>query len=221
MGRGPLRGAAGLALVLAGATPASAHPHIWVTMTSDIVFGDNGLITGINVDWTFDDAYARLALDGLDTNGDGVYSQDELAPLTEQNLAALKDYDYFAVVRLDGVKQPVGDATDYGQVYSNNKLELYFHVPLKTPVDPTRGQFVLKIYDPDFFVAMDYVKDDPVSVIGAMPPQCHLKVKPVPTDSQLDQTRAMLATKPRDWKPENNEDFGALFAQPVLIVCGP
>jgi ABC-type uncharacterized transport system substrate-binding protein len=220
MGRGLRPGAVGLALVL-GAAPAGAHPHIWVTMSSDIVFGSDGRITGINVDWTFDDAYAKLALDGLDTNGDGVYSQDELAPLTEQNLAALKDYDYFTVPRLDGVKQPIGDATDYGQVWSNNKLELYFHVPLKTPVDPTRGQFMLKIYDPDFFVAMDYVKNEPVAAVGPMPSRCHIEVKPVPTDAELDQTRAMLATKPRDWKPENNEDFGALFAQPVLVVCGP
>ena len=44
-------------------------------------------------------------------------------------------------------------------------------------------------------------------------------VKPVPTDAELDQTRTMLSTKGKDWKPENNEDFGAMFAQPVLIKC--
>ena len=29
----------------------------------------------------------------------------------------------------------------------------------------------------------------------------------------------MLSDKPADWKPENNEDFGALFAQPVSVSC--
>ena len=36
----------------------------------------------------------------------------------------------------------------------------------------------------------------------------------------FDQTRAMLASKGRDWKPDNNEDFGAMFAQAVTIQCG-
>jgi ABC-type uncharacterized transport system substrate-binding protein len=219
------RGRALLAiLALSGvvsATPALAHPHVWVAMHSDIVFNDQGLIDGINVEWTFDDAYTQMALDDLDTNGDGVYSQDELAQLTKDNLDALRDYDYFAVVRFNGEKQPIDDATDYGQIWSDGKLELHFHLPLKTPIDPRTGEFVLKIYDPDFFVAMDYVKDEPVTVLGNIPENCKLVVKPVPTDAELQQTRAMLATKPRDWKPENNEDFGALFAQAVTIACQP
>jgi hypothetical protein len=44
-------------------------------------------------------------------------------------------------------------------------------------------------------------------------------VKPVPSDEELEQTRLMLSTKAKDWKPENNEDFGAMFAQPVHINC--
>ena len=40
-----------------------------------------------------------------------------------------------------------------------------------------------------------------------------------PTDAEVEQTRAMLSTKGPDWKPEEAEDFGALFAQPVTIQC--
>ena len=49
-------------------------------MRSDVVFNDAGLITAVNVEWTFDDGYTQMALDGLDSNGDSVYSQDELEP---------------------------------------------------------------------------------------------------------------------------------------------
>jgi ABC-type uncharacterized transport system substrate-binding protein len=208
--------------VLAGlglASPAQAHPHVWVLMQADIVFNDNGLVEGVNVEWSFDDAYAKLALEGLDTNGDGVYSQDELAPLTKDNLDALKDYDYFTVLRFNGAKQPVAEATDYGQLWSGGKLEMHFHVPLKTPVDARRGAVELKVYDPDFFVDIEYAKEEPVSVVGPMPAGCKVRLKPVPTTAELDQTRAMLATKGREWKPENNEDFGAMFAQAVMVEC--
>lgn len=196
-----------------------AHPHIWIEMRSDVVFNGQGQIEAVNLTWTFDDAYAQLALEGLDTNGDGVYSQSELDPLTKDNITTLKDYDYFTVMRVNGAKQALGDVTDYGQIWSNDKLEMHLQVPLKTPVDPTRGQFSFKVYDPDFFIAIDYARDEPVTVIGNMPAQCKLVVKPVPTDAELEQTRAMLSTKGTDWKPENNEDFGAMFAQPVLIQC--
>jgi hypothetical protein len=31
----------------------------------------------------------------------------------------------------------------------------------------------------------------------------------------------MLSTKPADWKPENGEDFGGLFAQAMTVKCRP
>jgi ABC-type uncharacterized transport system substrate-binding protein len=206
-------------MAMAGAAPAWAHPHVWVTMRSDVVFGAGGLLTGINVQWTFDDAYAQYALDGLDANGDGVYAQDELAPLTRSNLEVLRDYDYFAAIRFNGEKQAIADATDYGQIWSAGKLQLYFHVPLKQPIDPLGGEVVVKVYDPDFFVDFQYEADDPVAVIGGMPKGCGFELRPVPTTAELEQTRTMLSTKGRDWQPENNEDFGALFAQPAIVTC--
>ena len=200
-------------------SPASAHPHVWIEMRSDVVFNDQGQITAVNLMWTFDDAYAQMALDGLDTNGDGVYSPSELDPLTRENIASLKDYGFFTVMRFNGQKQPFGEVTEFGQIWSNDKLQLHMQVPLKAPLDPTKGEFVAKIYDPDFFIAMDYAREEPVSVVGAMPKNCQLVVKPVATDAEVEQTRAMLSTKGPEWKPENDEDFGALFAQPVIVQC--
>jgi ABC-type uncharacterized transport system substrate-binding protein len=210
---------AALLASMAAAAPAGAHPHVWIEMRSDVVFNDQGQITAMNLMWTFDDAYAQMALDGLDANGDGVYSPTEIDPLTKENIASLKDYGFFTVMRYNGEKQEIGEVTQYGQIWSNEKLQLHMQVPLKSPVDPMKGEFSAKVYDPDFFIAMDYAKDEPVTVIGAMPKTCELVVKPVPTDAEIEATRAMLSTKGPEWKPENDEDFGALFAQPVTVKC--
>ncbi len=203
----------------AAATPASAHPHVWITMRSDVVFNAKGDVSGIAVEWTFDDGYAQVALDGLDTNGDGVYSQSELEPLTSENLKSLKDYNYFVVPRVNDKVVAIGDPVDYGQIYSSGKLELHFTVPLSAPVNPHKVAFQYKVYDPEFFIAMDYVEQDPVGIQGAMPQGCRLVVKPVISDQQLDQTRNMLSTKGTDWKPPEDEDFGGMFAQPALVIC--
>jgi ABC-type uncharacterized transport system substrate-binding protein len=201
------------------ATPARAHPHVWIEMQSDVVFTDDGLIKGVNLEWTFDDAYTQMALDGLDADGDGLFSQTELSPLTKENIASLKDYGFFIVMRANGEQQKIGEVTDFGQIWSNNKLTLHLQVPLEKPIDPKAQEFTFKVYDPEFFIAIDYAGDDPVNVVGKMPASCKLVVKPVPTDAELDQTRTMLSTKGTDWQPENPEDFGAMFAQAVSIAC--
>lgn len=209
----------GLVLTLAGVSPASAHPRVWITMRSDIVFNDANEISAFGVEWTFDDGYAQVALDGLDANGDGVFSQLELAPLTEQNISSLKDYNYFVAPRANGKMVPIKDPTEVGQIYSNGKLTLHFQVPLMTSVDPRKSEFLFKIYDPEFFIAIDYVEQDPVGLIGTMPEGCTLKLRPVISDQELLATQQMLSSKGTDWKPDENEDFGGMFAQPAMILC--
>ncbi len=210
-----------MAAMMAGfvGQPAQAHPHVWIEMRSDVVFTDDGLIKGVDLEWTFDDAYMQVALEGLDLDGDGLYSQNELAELTKVNISMLKDYEFFTVMRASGEQQKIGEVTDFGQIWSNNKLTLHLQVPLEKPVDPKKNEFMFKVYDPEFFIAIDYVKDDPVDIVGKLPDSCQLVVKPVPTDAELDQTRTMLSEKGADWKPETAEDFGALFAQAVSIAC--
>lgn len=203
----------------AAATPATAHPHVWIQMQSGVVFNDQGQISAVKVTWTFDDSYTQMALDGLDKNGNGTYEPEELEPLTRENLESLKDYDFFTHVRFAGKPQALGAPVDPGQTYSGDKLQLHFQLPLATPVDPAKGEFVLKIYDPEFFISFEYTGADPVTVSGNVPAACKPVLKPLPTDAEVDQTRAMLSTKGPDWKPEEQEDFGALFAQPATIQC--
>lgn len=198
---------------------AQAHPHVWVEMRSDIVINIAGLVEGINVEWSFDDAYAAEALTGMDANGDGEYTQDELRPLTLENMDSLKDYGYFNVMWGDDKILETSAPTNAGQTYNGNKLQLHFTVPLKTPYDPHNGEFKVKIYDPEFFIAFDYSKELPVDTDGTMPVGCKLDLKPIPTDAELNATLAMLSTKDREWKPENGEDFGSLFAQPLTVTC--
>ena len=139
--------------------------------------------------------------------------------LTRENLESLKDYGYFTHVRFAGKMQAMGAPAESGQTYSDDKLRLHFQLPLVTPVDPTKGEFVLKVYDPEFYISFNYLPDATVAVTGNMPKACKPVLKPVPTDAEVEQTRAMLSTKGPDWKPDEQEDFGAIFAQPVTIQC--
>ena len=100
------------------AKPVAAHPHVWADMSSQLQISDDGKITGVRVQWTTDKVYAKEALTGMVTNSDGVYAPEELAKLTEENLSALSEYDYFVSFRFNGEKQKNGKAMDGNQTYN-------------------------------------------------------------------------------------------------------
>ena len=57
--------AVGLAFGLVAAAPASAHPHVWVTVKSEIAFTREGKVSAVIHDWVFDEMYSSFATQGL------------------------------------------------------------------------------------------------------------------------------------------------------------
>ena len=202
--------------------PTFAHPHVWADMRSQLVISDTGLVTGVRVQWTTDRVYAKDALDGFSAKPDGSYDAADLAKLTAENLDALSGYGYFIFFRFNGEVQKIGKPTDGLQTYNSKdgRLTLLFTVPLETPLDPHGGNVTLKVYDPEFFIDFEYVADKPLLISKPLAQACKAELKSVNTDAALNQTKQMLSTKDKTWKPENGEDFGGLFAQPVEVKCG-
>ena len=202
-----------------GATSAAAHPHVWIKNRTDVIFNDQGLITGIAIEWDFDKEYTKVAIEGLDANGDGYYSAGELQLLASENIKALKDYDYFVYAKLGDQKVTYGEVTDFGQHHTSDILKMYFTVPLTKPIDPKSGQVSYMIYDPSFYIAIDYPDASAVSAIGKTPTGCSVEIRKPPSDEETSETRQMLSEKPADWQPDTQQDFGSLFAQPVAVIC--
>ena len=95
----PALATAGALLAGLAAPPALAHPHVWVTVETTLLF-EQGAVTGIRHKWTFDEFYTSMAIQGLDTNNDGKYSREELAELAQVNIDGLKDFQFFTNARL-------------------------------------------------------------------------------------------------------------------------
>src|ERR1700712_5869510 len=75
--------------------PAFAHPHIFIDATAAVTFNDAGQVVSIHNNWVFDEAYSAWSIQGLDTNGDGKVSPEELRPLADDNMNGLADYEYY------------------------------------------------------------------------------------------------------------------------------
>ena len=96
--------ATALAGLLIAAGAASAHPHVWVTMKSAVVYGPDGSITGVRHAWTFDDMYSAFADQGLESKKKGEFTREELQPLAQVNVESLKEYDFFTYAKANGKK---------------------------------------------------------------------------------------------------------------------
>jgi ABC-type uncharacterized transport system substrate-binding protein len=142
--------------VALGASTAQAHPHVWITATSELIYAPDGSISGVRHAWTFDDMFATYALQGLETKTKGVYSREELAPLAQTNVESLKEYGFFTFARADGKKEKFQEPVDYYLEYKDAALTLHFTLPLKTPVKSK--ELAVEVFDPSFFIDFGLAK---------------------------------------------------------------
>ena len=199
------------AAILVGANPAAAHPHVWVTAASELLYGPNGTVTAIRHAWTFDDMFSTYALQGTESKKKGVYSREELAPLAQTNVESLKAYGFFTFAKVDGQKQPFLAPTDYFLEYRDSALVLHFTLPFKTPVKAK--QLVVEIFDPSYFVDFTLQKKDPIHLVGA-PAPCTAAIQ-----RPSDGTAGAQKLGEANFLNGNNSNYGAMFANRITVDC--
>ncbi|MBR0818749.1 DUF1007 family protein [Bradyrhizobium liaoningense] len=190
---------------------ARAHPHVWITATSELLYAADGTITGVRHAWTFDDMFSAYAVQGLESKTKGAYTRDELGPLAQTNVESLKEYAYFTFARADGKKERFNEPVDYFLDYKDTVLTLHFTLPLKNPVKPK--QLVLEVFDRSFFIDFQMAKDNPVKLVGA-PAGCQMKL-----ERPSDGTASAQKLNEQTFMNGENSNFGLMFANKVTVDC--
>jgi ABC-type uncharacterized transport system substrate-binding protein len=194
-------------------TAATAHPHVWVTFHSDVLYSPDGAMTGIRHIWSFDDMYSAFALQGIKHAKKGEYTREELSSLAHLNVTSLKDFDFFTFVQAFGRKMEFADPTDYWLDYKDTILTLHFTLPVKEPLPADVTQ--IEIYDPSIFVDFEFAKTHPVNLVGA-PPQCRLDVELPHEPTAADQVRlSQLDAHPL----ASGDTYGEMFANKIFVKC--
>ena len=194
-----------------GAGAAQAHPHVWITATSQLIYAPDGSVTGVRHAWTFDDMFSTYALQGIDTKTKGVYSREELGPLAQTNVESLKEFAYFTFAKADGKKEKFQEPVDYFLEYSDATLTLHFTLPLKTPLKTK--QLVLEVFDPSFFIDFKLADKDPVKLVGA-PAACQMQFQR-PNDGSANAQKL----GEQNFMGGGNANYGAMFANKITVDC--
>ena len=201
-----------LAFALAlGTVPAQAHPHVWITASSELVYAPDGSISGVRHAWTFDDMYSTYVLQGIETKTRGVYSREELEPLAQTNVESLHEFGFFTFAKADGKKQKFREPIDYFFECKDSLLTLHFTLPLATPVKSK--ELVVEVYDPEFFIDFKFADADPVRLVGA-PGACQMKFQ-----RPNDGTANANSLGEQGFASGGNSNYGAMFANKILVEC--
>jgi ABC-type uncharacterized transport system substrate-binding protein len=178
------------------AETAQAHPHLWIITKATVLY-ENGAFVGLRQTWSFDKAYSTIAVEEMHKKEDGTYDPAELAELAKVNIEGMREVSYFTVVQLSGHKLDLGDARDYRHEFKDGALLLYFTVPFVQPVPAGAKGFNFSISDPEYYIAFEFDRIDPVKLEGA-PPSCKPTI----------QTRATPSL------------FGMIESKAVSVACG-
>ncbi|MDR9827218.1 DUF1007 family protein [Vibrio sp. FNV 38] len=188
-----------------------AHPHSWVELKTTIE-GDNGVIHGLTMEWSFDAMTSAYVLDGEDTSpeNEAVAFRNIAASLMDNIL-----YEHYFTYFYDG-EVPIRYGVGHSEKLERDraKLVLSFYLPLAKPQPVTRDSLHLMIYDKTHFVDMSWRADSHVSLSSDLARQCSLEViKPNPTAEQMSYAMSL----PEDADPDNA--LGELFSQTANLHC--
>jgi ABC-type nickel/cobalt efflux system permease component RcnA/ABC-type uncharacterized transport system substrate-binding protein len=199
------------------ATPALAHPHIFVDAKATITFDDAGQVVKVHNSWTFDEAYSAWAVQGLDTNADGVLSREELQPLADDNMQGLSEYEYytFAGEGPDNLKFAFG--SNPVMTYEGGRQTLNFDVALDKPY-AMQDHLELAINDPEYYVAITFANADTVQLVNA-PANCSVALTdPEPMSDALQNQLADLGPDVVKLPPELEQQMRGVQGA-ILVKC--
>jgi ABC-type uncharacterized transport system substrate-binding protein len=204
-----------LALALVPGTRAEAHPHVWVTMKSELVYAPDGSVTGVRHAWTFDEMFSTFATQGIDAKKKGAFTRDELKPLAEVNVTSLKEFDYFTYLTVNGEskKGAFKDPTDYWLEFKDSLLTLHFDLPLKAPVQAKKLD--VEVYDDSYFVDFTFAEKEPVSLVSA-PAACKVATATPKDSGSAAIQKQMLSQIPAS---ETLSGVGAQFSNKISVTC--
>ena len=188
-----------------------AHPHSWIEMKTHIE-GEDGMITGLSMEWSFDAMTSMYMLDGEDIAAE---SEEEIFEKLASSVIDNMMFEHYFTYFYEG-ETPIRYAIAENAKFKRDKAKLVmtFDLPLSTPQAVTRDTLRLLIFDPSYFVDMSWDSKSDVSLSPELDRQCSLTlVEPNPTPEQMSYAMSLSV----EADPDNT--LGQLFTQTIKLNC--
>ncbi len=168
---------------------ASAHPHVFAEVRTELLTKDGALV-GLRHTWIFDAAWRDNQLLEHDKDNDGKLTREELAPLEAESKATLAMFRSFTLVRAGGNVFRVVSPRDVTVDYHGEVLGLTFTVSLAKPLPLSGSNLLLEVYDATFFSGYTFAGADAVRfAMPPAPPPCTIDASAPASPQQLAARR--------------------------------
>ena len=202
--------------VLAFASPAVSHPHIFAEARVEIVATDDGMLKELRNVWRFDDIFSSSVLMDFDKNSDLKLAPEELTEIANTIRDSLGDYSYFTFITKDGASSEIARPEIFNVDFKDNQLLVFFVAKPKTQLK-IGGRMTFGVYDPTLYTAIDFAKDEDMVVEGKPFEACtHKVVRPDP-DQVIAQNQSNLTEA--FFNDPAGTDMGKLFATRLEVTC--
>jgi len=145
---------------LATSFKVMAHPHIWVY--TDLALKTEGqYITGLNINWSFDEMYSSAFMMDADLNKDGKLDPSESEAMQKQVMEkAVSSITPFIMLKFEG-KDTFGYKLDNLKIkYDEESEQVVYNFDLKLHAPrKLEGFHKLAIVDKEFYVAFEQSYD--------------------------------------------------------------
>ncbi len=197
------------------ATQVWAHPHVFVDTGLKLVVSDAGEVTGVEVQWRYDELYSLLILEDmeLDPDFDGKLTEVELMQLNGFDLKWVKGFEGDLYARAGGKALSLGVPENRGtSVVDGQIISRHYRT-----ITGAGKEVQLKAYDPTYYTGYDLVLG-----VG-LPKGCKLSVIKADVKAANAKVRAILGDDMDRLASDPNADWpavGEAYADEVRVTCG-
>lgn len=205
------------ALLIAGslaATPARAHPHVFIDGGVDFLFDGSGRLARLRVTWVYDPMTSLFILEDLGIDTTRPLSPGDRVRVAAYHTAWEAGYDGDSYLR-DG-DRPVGlsGPREPDAALRDGRVTITFLRDLDAPYRPGLDTRV-EVYDPSYFTA--YMITETPGIEGPHA-GCRAEVEHFEPTTALAPLQQSLFDLSAEETPEQ-ADVGALFAEKAHLAC--
>ncbi len=207
-----------MCLLISGlyAQSVAAHPHSWIDMKADMILDEQGRLTAIRQYWAFDTYFSTVSLaDALSEHGD---KETGLRKMADQFIHNLADFQYFSELTIDGSEIELPRPSAYQLIENAQQepsiLELQMRFDLTQPLVIKEKNLVWSVFDPTYYIAMNYSKVENISIQGEQGAQCQSDLDlPSPSFELIEYAQNLDRTR------KDTDGLGVNFAEKIRIDC--
>jgi ABC-type uncharacterized transport system substrate-binding protein len=145
------------------ATPASAHPHVFVEHTVTLVMQD-GILSGLRFSWVFDEMFSATLRSTFVKGKPERLSKETIAQIEQRAFANLAQFGYFIDLKVNDEPVKVSTVTGFDVMFAKGHAVYQFVVPVDALKPQTRNVVQIAVFDPEYYIDYRFASARPFGI---------------------------------------------------------